>query len=386
MATEYQTYRAGERNAPAPKPAKKKTLAESVASLNDMAGALAESVKVGSQMAKEDTAVQRQLGSVPPPEVTPVVPETSVKTSATTATGATGPATYQLPSTSTGATSAFETFLSQFRAMGLGDLANTLLELSKSPNAPQTGAGYYQALLGTPEYKARFGNTNAARAAAGLPMLTESAIMTAENNLRDTMRAYNMPAGFYDQPSDFADFISRGFSANEVGDAVRAWQDVAKQQDPAILAQLAQNYGIGIGDITAHLMDPVKAEPIISAIAQKGTTAAAAAAAGYKDIIGAAQLANAIAPANMSYTDKANALAKANLLGQQTQGLNQRFAPYAYSGEQAMQTAFGGPQSAQAANALSRLVGQEENLFQGGAGTQAGSLGTTAAEKAGGLQ
>lgn len=280
--------------------------------------------------------------------------------------------TYQAPSALT-TNNAFEAFRAKFQALGLGAMADSLLELSKSPTAPETDAGWYSALQATDQYKQRFGNTNAARMANGLMPLTEASMITAENNIRDTLRTYGLPQGFYDNPSDLADFISRGFSANEVGDAVGAWQNIAKNQDPQVLQQLAQEYGIGVGEITAHLMDPVKAEPVISAIAQKGTLAAAAAASGYKDILGAAQMAQELGAQQLSYQKQAAAFGQSQQLANQVGNLANIYGG-TYTTQQGLQEALGGPGGTEAATERKRLETLQLGSFGGSAGAGKGSL------------
>jgi hypothetical protein len=198
-------------------------------------------------------------------------------------------------------------------------------------------------------------------------------MIKTENNIRDTLRTYGLPTGFYDNPSDLADFVSRGFSANEVGDAVGAWQNLAKNQDPQVLQQLSQQYGVGIGEITAHLMDPVAAEPVISAIAQKGTLAAAAAASGYKDILGAAQMAQQLGAQQLSYQKQAAAFGQAQQLADQAGKLANIYGG-TYTTEQGLQESLGGPAGTEAAMARQRLSTQEISAFGGSAGAGKGSL------------
>ena len=305
----------------------------------------------------------------------------------TVANTTTAPAAAQTASSTTapaGATSAFDAFRSQFQALGLGSLADSLLSLSTSVNAPTTASGYYQALLATPEYKARFGDTNAMRQANGLPMLSEGQILTAEQNISDTMRAAGLPAGFYDQPSDFQQFIALDKSAAEVGDIVQAYQNVAKTVNPDVSNALQSYYGIGLGGVTAALMDPTKAQPILNALAQKGTTAAAAANAGIQDIQGAAQVANTMGAGSLTYAKQAQAFQQANLLNQQAGTLSNIYGPaYGnYNTAQGLQEALSGPDAAAAAATRQRLTTAEESAFGGSAGasTQGQSLGVGTAQ------
>jgi len=276
---------------------------------------------------------------------------------------------------------ALAAFKDKFTALGLGTLADAITTKVTSPDAPTTASGWYSLLLSTPEYKARFGNTNAMRTKNGLAQLTEAQIMTAEGNIASTLRNMGMPAGFYDQPADFQQFIALDKSAQEVGDIVQAYKNIASNNvDPAIKNALQTYYGIDLGGVTAMLMDPSKAQPILNAITQKGTTAAAAAGAGITDIAGAAQVAGGLGAGTMTYAKQADAFAQSQLLAQQATPLSNIYSQQlgtTYSSAQSMQEAFGGPQSVQAAEQRKKLTNLETSTFGGSAGAsqQGQSLG-----------
>jgi hypothetical protein len=282
------------------------------------------------------------------------------------------------------AANAFDVFRQKFQAAGLGSLADSLLSLSTSPQAPTTASGYYAALLQTPEYQKRFGDTNAMRVKNGLPMLSEGQILTAEQNITDTLRNAGMPAGFYDQPQDLQQFIALDKSAAEVGDIVQAYQNVAQNVNPDVANALQTYYGIGTSGIAAALMDPTKAQPILNALAQKGTVGAAAAQAGMTDIQGASQVANALGAGSLSYAKQAQAFQQANLLNQQAGTLSNIYGPaYGnYNTAQGLQEALSGPNAVEAAATRQRLTTAEESAFGGSAGasTQGQSLGIATAQ------
>ena len=280
------------------------------------------------------------------------------------------------------AQNAFVTFKARFTALGLGSLADAMVSISTSANPPTTDAGYYLALLDTPEYKTRFGDTNAMRIKNGLPALSEADIMKSEENIRNTMRAYNMPAGFYDQPQDLQTFIALDKSAAEVGDIIKAYQDIAKTVNPDTSKALETYYGIGLSGITAALMDPTKAQPVLNAIAQKGTSAAAAASAGVTDVAGYAQVAQGMGAGTLDYAKQAQAFAQAQSMSQQVGTLSNIYsgaigAGSFYNTAQAMQETLGGPEAEQAKLARERLTTQELSSFGGSAGAsqQGQSLG-----------
>lgn len=275
-----------------------------------------------------------------------------------------------------GMSSAFEQFRERFAALGLADLANSIIDVAQSPDAPLTSEGYYLKLLETPQYKERFGNTNAARIKNGLPALKEGDILKSEGNIRATMRAYGMPAGFYDQPKDLQEFIANDKSAAEVGDILQAYKDVANVMNPEITSQLRDLYGIDAAGIAAHLMDPEKAAPVLEALTRKGTSAAAAAATGVKDIYGASQVAAGMGAGNLSYAKQAQGYATAQQLGQQAGQLANIYGGN-YNTAQGMQEAFGGANATTAAAERERLARLQTSSFGGSAGAsqQGQSLG-----------
>jgi LysM repeat protein len=280
---------------------------------------------------------------------------------------------------------AFAAFRAKFDAIGMSSLADALLSKVTAPDAPTNASGWYSALLATPEYKTRFGDTNAMRLKNGLPMLTEGEILTAEKNIGDTLRNAGMPAGFYDQPQDFQQFIAYDKSAAEVGSIVNAYQDMAKQIDPNIRASLQTYYGLNDAAIASYLMDPAKAQPVLNAITAKGTTAAAAASAGIQDIAGAAQVAGGLGAGTLDYAKQAQAFAQAQQLNQQVSPLSNIYGKQlgsTYSTAQGLQEAFQGPEQVQAQQQRQRLAAMETAQFGGSAGAsqQAQSLGIGTAQ------
>jgi hypothetical protein len=339
---------------------------------------------VNSQIAGTQAGIN-QVAATSPKQGNIVNSNTNQTTGVTTTTYSNGlggtytTSTQPAAATSTGASSAFDTFRAQFTAMGLGDLANTLISLSQSPNAPQTSDGYYLALVQTPEYKARFGDTNAMRIANGLPALTEAQIMTNEQNYQGVMRQYGLPSGFYDQPADYQKFIALDKSPAEVASIIQSYMDLARQQDPNVLAQLKQYYNLDVSAVAANMMDPTKAQPIINALTQNGTTAAAASSAGISDITTAANMANTMGAGTLDYAKQAQAFAQAQQISGQATNLAQRYSQLGvnYNLASGLQEALSGPEAVQAQFARQRLATAETSQFGGSAGAdkQAQSLG-----------
>lgn len=155
---------------------------------------------------------------------------------------------------------------------GLGSLAPVLQNLILGG---MTDTNQLQlALQDTPEWKTRFAGNERLKA-AGLPVLSVGEYLATERQYAQVMKNYGLPAGFYDDPSDFAGFIGSSVSPAEVQQRVSAWSDLAKREDPAIKAQLA-SMGIGEGELTAYMMDPERAQPLIQQTYQKALLGGAA--------------------------------------------------------------------------------------------------------------
>lgn len=72
-----------------------------------------------------------------------------------------------------------------------------------------------------------------------------------------------IPKGFYDDYSDFGDWIAKGISPEELSGRVRMATDMAKQVDPTMRNLMARFYGLSTGDVAAYFLDPNRAAPLI---------------------------------------------------------------------------------------------------------------------------
>ena len=155
---------------------------------------------------------------------------------------------------------------------GLGSLAATVQGLIQNgmtdPNQLQLE------LQNTQEWKVRFAGNERLKA-AGLPVLSVAEYLATERSYAQIMKNYGLPSGFYDDPSDFGQFIGNSVSARELEQRVSAWSDLANRQDPAIKEQL-RSMGISDGDLTAYMMDPTRAQPLIQKTYQKALLGGAA--------------------------------------------------------------------------------------------------------------
>jgi hypothetical protein len=276
------------------------------------------------------------------------------------------------PVDTTATQSAFDKFKSALEVQGLGALADDVVSLVKSENAPTTSEGYYLALTKTPAYKERFGDVNAMRVKNGLTALNEGEIMGLEKGYQQILKSYGLPAGFYDNPKDYQQFIANDLSASELADRVQAAQSAVQLTDPALRQQLKDYYGLDTAATTAYLLDPTKGEQILNQLASKNTAAIAAATAGYD--VGAAQAAQQLGAGELAFNKQAQAFATSQQLGQQAGKLADIYGGN-YNTAQGMQEAFGGAGSVQAQQERERLSKLETAAFSGSAGASKGSLG-----------
>jgi hypothetical protein len=122
-------------------------------------------------------------------------------------------------------------------------------------------------LQDTPEYKTRFAG-NEKRKQQGLPVLSARDYLSTESAYRQLLSSSGMPVGFYDQPSDFADWIGKDVSPQEVGSRVGLAVDAANRLDPDTKDAFQQWYGVGPNDLAAFFLDQDRALPHIQKIAK----------------------------------------------------------------------------------------------------------------------
>lgn len=147
---------------------------------------------------------------------------------------------------------------------GLGSLADRawglLSDETIDSNASIDVIG--DALRDTTEFQTRFA-ANAARVKAGLPELSVSEYIGLEKGYEAAMRGSGLPLGFYDDSTDFANFISSNTSVAEVQSRVNDGFKAVANSNPQVIAQMKELYGVGDGELAAYFLDPAKATPIL---------------------------------------------------------------------------------------------------------------------------
>lgn len=145
-----------------------------------------------------------------------------------------------------------------FTSYGLGSLAGDILNFVKQGYGADVIA---LKLQDTDAYKQRF-KANAARLAAGLPVLSPAEYLATEKAYRDIMSNAGLPLGFYDQASDFEAFLSKDISPTEVQGRVQAAAEVINRADPNTLNAFKQ-FGYTEGDLISYALDGQRALPLI---------------------------------------------------------------------------------------------------------------------------
>jgi hypothetical protein len=159
---------------------------------------------------------------------------------------------------------AYELLVSMLEDWGLGSLATAVLKFLQD--------GYTQDQISfliqdTQEYKTRFAG-NEARRAAGLAVLSPRDYLSVEAAYRQIMSSAGLPVGFYDQPSDFSEWIGKDVSPQEISSRVDMAVDAAQRLDQGTLTSFQDWYGVGANDLAAFFLDQDRALPHITKIAK----------------------------------------------------------------------------------------------------------------------
>lgn len=256
-----------------------------------------------------------------------------------------------------------------FAQYGLGSLANTIVDLKQQGLTDRVVS---IKLKETPEFKARFiGNEN--RRKAGLQPLTPAEYLSAEASYKKIMRDSQLPAGFYDQPDDFATFLGNDVSPSELQSRVDIANQSIQNADPFYTDSLRKLYGLQSGDMLAYALDPERALPFITRQQKAAQFGAEAARQGLQVTTPmaetyAGQLGITQQQARQGFEQVAQVLPTAERLSQITAG-----AQPVGMGE-VTSAVFGGAGSAQYKQQLQDLAQTEQSRFAGQSGVGKGSL------------
>jgi hypothetical protein len=127
----------------------------------------------------------------------------------------------------------------------------------------------------TDAYKQRFA-ANEIRRQRGLPVLSPAEYIATEAAYTSVLRSYGLPPGFYDQQSDFHEFLGRDVSPDELNERARNAQQIFLGADPLLRETWSQFYGLTGGAAIAAILDPDRALPILERQAQAARFGASA--------------------------------------------------------------------------------------------------------------
>lgn len=260
---------------------------------------------------------------------------------------------------------AFDIMRGLLEQYGLGSLTGVLSDMILAGTTDQNQISLQ--LQQTNEWKTRFAGNEMLRQ-KGLPVLDVAQYLSVESSYAQVLKNYGLPAGFYDDPQDFANFIGNSVSANELQQRAQMYADVARREDSALRDQLTA-MGLGEGDLLAYMMDPTRAMPLLQQKYQTALIGGAARRAGITPDTAFAQhladLGISEQQASQGYGQIAAELPGAQRLGQiYNDGIAQSdLESETFEGNGAVTTK------------KKRLASQERAAFSGSAGVGQGSLG-----------
>lgn len=257
-----------------------------------------------------------------------------------------------------------------FKSYDLGSLAGKIYDYVKNGYSGDTISILLQ---DTKEYKERFAG-NEARKKAGLPVLNPGEYIATEASYKQIMQSAGLPSGFYDQNSDFNDWIGKNVSPSEVQTRVDLASQATTLANPNYRKALNM-MGISDSQMTAYFLDSKRALPILQKSAATAAIGGQALSQGLTfDKAYAEQLAlKGIGQeeAQQGYSAIATELETMHMLGQiYGEEWNQRSSEKAiFEGE------------GEALKQKGRLLSQERGQFSAGAGTARAGLAGRGGQK-----
>lgn len=104
--------------------------------------------------------------------------------------------------------------------------------------------------------------------------------LALENQYHTIMAQAGLPKGFYDDPSDYGNWIANNVSPDEISNRVQKATAVAQSLDPTMRDLMSRFYGLGTGDVAAYFLDQGRALPVIERQYKAAGIATAASRAG----------------------------------------------------------------------------------------------------------
>jgi len=229
-------------------------------------------------------------------------------------------------------------------------------------------------LYDQPAYKLRF--PGMAKLRTKNRTITEAQYIGLENQMVETLRFFDLPAGFYDDRATLGKIIENEVSPKEVQDRAQMAQDLARAADPNIRNALMDFYKVGEGAITAYFLNADKALPLLQKSAKAAEIAGIGETYGFAKfgMAEAEQLGVQDAYAKLSTSDLTKAFAQASQLAA-TQSRLAYLEKGSYSDREALDVVL--EQDQKAIMASTKRAQREQARFGGTSGLSAGSLRTS---------
>lgn len=159
--------------------------------------------------------------------------------------------------------SAYDLFNKQLASWGLPsgpDIQDIIKQAVINGTTPDQIELILPDIQATQTWKNRFPGWDQ-RVKNGYNQITVGEYLALENNYHRILQEAGMPPGFYDDPSDFGNWIANNVSPDEIQNRVQRSMDLVRQVDPTARGLLTQFYGVGSGDLAAYFLDPSRALP-----------------------------------------------------------------------------------------------------------------------------
>ena len=225
-----------------------------------------------------------------------------------------------------------------------------------------------------PAYKLRFPGMDALRKKNRT--IDEKTYIGLENQIVQTLKFFDLPAGFYDSRETLGKIIGNEVSPKEVQDRAQMAQDLARAADPNVRQSLMDFYKVGEGGITAYFLNADAALPLLEKSAKAAEIAGIGKTYGFNEFGMAEAEALGVKDtyAKLSQSDMTKAFGRAAQLAA-TQSRLAYLEKGAYSDREALAATIEGDQ--QAVLASEKRAQREQARFGGSSGLSAASLRTS---------
>lgn len=245
---------------------------------------------------------------------------------------------------------------------GLSSLSPEVLRLLQE--------GYSQQQIGfllqdTEAYRTRFYG-NELRRQKGLAVLSPAEYLQVERSYRQVMSNAGLPEGFWDQSSDFQEWIGGDISPVEVQRRVDEAADAAFRLDQATKDYAFEEFGLLPDDLVVLLLDATRGRDELNRVYRGTRIGGAAAGAGLRLTQQQAQRFGTMA--GDRYLEQLDTFANLAATGEKLSGMFGQD----YRAEQAAEEVFGA--SVEAERRRRRLFALEEGEFVPGGGAGRGAL------------